>query len=259
LLDNEYDTNNGTVVDAKMTNGTSGVTYGFIGGTIGRYVNAMKDKDPKYKLAATQFPIMSKGDSPRFLECQREANMPFVAVTTACKDPVAAVKWLDYMYSDEGLVLKNFGVEGVTYNEADGHYVYTGEILHNPNGYSIAEAMARNFRANAPSPGFNQHEDYLMQYYELPEQREALLKWSEYTPNAKLTVLPPLTPTVEESEEIVSLQSSIDTYTSEMALKFIKGAEPMSKYDDFVSKLKGMGAGRYVELNQKALDRYNNR
>lgn len=256
LLDAEYDTNNQTVVDAKMTNGTSGVTYGFIGGTIGRYVNAMKEKDPNYKLAAAQFPVKNKGDEPRFMECQKEANTPFVAITTNCKDPEAAVKWLDYMYSEEGMILKNFGVEGVTYNEVDGHYVYTDEILHNADGLSIAEAMAKHFRANAPSPGFNQHEDYLQQYYELPEQREALEVWTKYTENAKETVVPPITSTLEENEELISLKNEIETYTNEMVVKFIKGIEPLSNYDKFLEELKKMGVERLIELNQAALDRY---
>ena len=259
LLDSEYDTNNGTVVDAKMTNGSSGATYGFIGGTIGKYANAMKDKEPAYKLAATQFPVMNLGDEAHFLECQKEANSPFVAISTACKDPIAAVKWLDYLYSEEGIALKNFGIEGQTYNKVDGKFVYTDEILNNPNGYSIPEAMGRNFRANTPSPGFNQHEDYLMQYYQLQEQRDALEKWSKYTPNAAKTIMPPITPTQDESEEIVSLQSDINTYSAEMILKFIKGDEPLSKYEDFVAQLNKMGAERYVNILQTAVDRYEKR
>jgi len=259
LLDTEYDTNNGTVVDAKMTNGTSGATYGFIGGTIGKYANAMKDKEPSYRLAATQFPVMNAGDEAWFLECQREANTPFVAITTACKDPVGAIKWLDYLYTEEGVVLKNFGIEGKTYNKDGENFVYTDEILNNPNGYSIAEAMVRNFRANSPSPGYNQHEDYLMQYYQLQEQRDALVMWSKYTPNAAKTIMPPFTPTQDESEEIVSLQSDINTYSSEMVLKFIKGDEPLANYDSFLDELKKMGAERYLEILQAAVLRYEER
>ena len=259
LLDNEYDTNNGTVVDAKMTNGSSGATYGYIGGTIGKYANAMKEKDPKYRLAATQFPVMNAGDEANFLECQKEANTPFVAITSACKDPVGAVKWLDYLYSEEGTALKNFGIEGLTYNKEGESFVYTDEIISNPNGYSIPEAMVRHFRANAPSPGYNQHEDYLMQYYQLQEQKDALIMWSKYTPNAAKTIMPPVTPTQDESEEIISLQSDIDTYSSEMILKFIKGDEPLENYDNFVEQLKKMGAERYLEILQNAVNRYEKR
>jgi len=38
-----------------------------------------------------------------------------VGITTACKDPVAAIKFLDYICSDEGQVLVNWGIEGVNY------------------------------------------------------------------------------------------------------------------------------------------------
>lgn len=38
-----------------------------------------------------------------------------VGITTACENPVAAIKFLDYLCSDEGQVLLNWGVEGVHY------------------------------------------------------------------------------------------------------------------------------------------------
>lgn len=38
-----------------------------------------------------------------------------VGITTGCKDPAAAVKYLDYICSDEGQVLVNWGVEGINY------------------------------------------------------------------------------------------------------------------------------------------------
>ncbi|SEU25548.1 ABC transporter substrate-binding protein [Paenibacillus sp. NFR01] len=38
-----------------------------------------------------------------------------IAITTACKDPVRAIKFLDWMSSEEGQVLRNWGVEGTHY------------------------------------------------------------------------------------------------------------------------------------------------
>ncbi len=38
-----------------------------------------------------------------------------VGITTACKYPVEAIKFLDYICSDEGQVLVNWGVEGINY------------------------------------------------------------------------------------------------------------------------------------------------
>lgn len=38
-----------------------------------------------------------------------------VAITTACKYPVEAIKFIDFLCSDEGQVLTNWGIEGVNY------------------------------------------------------------------------------------------------------------------------------------------------
>lgn len=38
-----------------------------------------------------------------------------VGITTECEDPVTAIKFLDYLCSDEGQVLLNWGIEGVNY------------------------------------------------------------------------------------------------------------------------------------------------
>ncbi|MGN7765164.1 ABC transporter substrate-binding protein [Paenibacillus sp. 22594] len=44
-----------------------------------------------------------------------------ISITTACKDPVRAIKFLDWLASDEGQVLMNWGIEGKQYTvNADG-------------------------------------------------------------------------------------------------------------------------------------------
>lgn len=45
-----------------------------------------------------------------------------VGITTACENPEAAIKFLDYICSDEGQVLVNWGIEGTNYFvDDDGH------------------------------------------------------------------------------------------------------------------------------------------
>ena len=161
------------------------------------------------------------------------------------------------MYSDAGMMLKEFGVAGVTYNMVNGKPVYTDEILHNPKGLSVSESMARYFRANQPGPGFDQHEDYLKQYYQFPQQVNAVETWSKYAENGKKTLLPPITPTIEESQELASLKAELNTYVSENIMKFVQGTEPIANYDNFIAQLNKMQVKRFIELNQNALDRYN--
>ncbi|MEZ3470647.1 MAG: extracellular solute-binding protein [Schaedlerella sp.] len=45
-----------------------------------------------------------------------------VGITTSCENPEAAIKYLDYICSDEGQVLVNWGIEGTNYLvDEDGH------------------------------------------------------------------------------------------------------------------------------------------
>ncbi len=57
-----------------------------------------------------------------------------VGITTACKDPVAAIKYLDFLCSDEGQVLVNWGIEGTNYFiDDEGHRYRTEEEVNEKN------------------------------------------------------------------------------------------------------------------------------
>ncbi|MET3846767.1 MULTISPECIES: ABC transporter substrate-binding protein [unclassified Paenibacillus] len=51
-----------------------------------------------------------------------------IGITNNCKDPVRAIKFLDWLASDEGQVLINWGIEGKHYNVVDGKRVIPQEI-----------------------------------------------------------------------------------------------------------------------------------
>lgn len=52
-----------------------------------------------------------------------------VGITKDAKDPVRIIKFLDYLASDEGQVLRNWGIEGVHYDVVDGKRVLKPEFL----------------------------------------------------------------------------------------------------------------------------------
>ncbi|WP_055107320.1 ABC transporter substrate-binding protein [Paenibacillus ihumii] len=51
-----------------------------------------------------------------------------LSITTACKDPVRAIKFLDWLASEEGQILRNWGIEGKHYNVENGVRVIPQEI-----------------------------------------------------------------------------------------------------------------------------------
>lgn len=52
-----------------------------------------------------------------------------ISITTACKDPVRAIKFIDWLASDEGQVLRNWGIEGKHYNVENGVRVIPADVL----------------------------------------------------------------------------------------------------------------------------------
>ena len=166
-----------------------------------------------------------------------------------------AARLLDYGYSEAGHVLFNFGKEGVSYEMKDGKYTYTDLLLNNPN-MSITHSMAGHVRANYNGP-FVQDEEYILQYFSLDEQKEALKLWSDT--NMKKYTIPPITPNAEESKEIARIMTEVNTYRDECTLKFILGTMDMSEWDNYVSTIKSMGIDKVLEMENAALERYNAR
>ena len=66
-----------------------------------------------------------------------------IYITTSCKNPELAAKWLDYQYSDEGCFLNWYGTEGESWTYgADGTPQFTELITNNPDGLPMTELSA---------------------------------------------------------------------------------------------------------------------
>lgn len=260
LIDNEYNTNSSSAIDAKVANGYTGAFFGYVGGSIGKYLTMMKETEPAFDLVGVPYPVMNKGEQANFAAIESDVLAgAALAITTACEDPETAAKWADYWYTEKGRMLSSFGVEGETYNLVDGKPVYTDTILKSPEGYSMSEMLQQHCRATAASPGFNTEDEYLEQYYEYDQQKDAFKTWSSVTDHARKHLMPAITPTLDESEEFAALSTDINTYVAEMVFKFVCGTESMDNYQTFIEGLKGMGVERYLEINQAAYERYLNR
>lgn len=78
-----------------------------------------------------------------------------VGITTSCKDPVAAIKFIDYLCSDEGQVLNKWGIEGVNYFiDDEGHrYRTEEEIKYSQEDADYSKKTGVGFH-NYPFPSY---------------------------------------------------------------------------------------------------------
>lgn len=253
LLDVDLATLTGDQVAAKVTNGTAGASFGWCGSNLGTWTNAGKATTESFSLVPAPYPTLESGAKSEFGQKDNAyVNMGGAVITTSCKDVELAARLLDYAYSEEGHMLFNFGIEGVSYTMENGEPVYTDLLLKNPD-LSITHAMAGYIRANYNGP-FVQDEAYASQYYTLDAQKEAIALWSDT--NAGSHILPPVTPTVDESKEQAQIMNEINTYRDEMTMKFILGNKSFDEWDDYVKTIEGMNIDRVLEIQNAALERY---
>ncbi len=87
--------------------------------------------DGKYELTYAGLPTCIDADTKcPSLMYQGLTTGTGVGISTTCKDPVAAIKFIDFLCSDEGQVLNKWGIEGVNYFiDDEGHRYRTEEEI----------------------------------------------------------------------------------------------------------------------------------
>ena len=255
LLDPNFGTLSSKTIDANILGGKSGAAHGSGGSGLGRWVAAAKDIKG-FDLSGCPWPAAKPGEKIAkygYSQAIWPGEGGNAAISTKCKNIEAAVRLLDYNYSEEGNILMNFGIEGISYKVINGYPAYTEAIMNSP---AITQEMSKYMRGHTNGP-FVQDPRYLEQYYALPQQKQASLTWMKT--DAYKYQLPPVTPTAEESSEVARIMSEIDTYNDEMFMKFILGNEPVDNFDKYVAQIKKFGIDKVIAIYQNAMERYKNR
>ena len=260
LLDRNIATIDSKGIDANVLNGKTGASHYWKSSL--RNVNiAGKDKDPDFSLVGVKFPVKEKGDIPRFGTKDAMIYYAGFAISQSSKNKELAMKFLDYGFSSEGRELMQFGIEGETYVIEDGEYKFTDLILNNPEGYSISEAKAIYVRNTENIPLLQGYDNLRAKYDTkdaLPEIDETIARW-KINDGSQVTISNSIAPGVELTSEYAKLQTEINTYASEMFLKFILGDTPLDAFDAYLAELNKRGLPRYLEIAQDCLDRYMDR
>ncbi len=252
LLDRGFVNNDNAAVKVKILKGEVGMTVGTAGKDMGGYISAAKETNAGFNIVPIPYPVLNPGEKAILGQRtpQVEANC---FISSHCKKPEIAVKFLDYGYSPEGHMLYNFGIEGVSYTMQDGNPVYTEEIINNPDGLAFDESLVRFARANYHGP-FVQDARYIDQFYALQQQKEAVEIWSDTEAQEHILQIDKMT--TGENERYTEIFLHIQNYCDEMFYKFVMGQESLERFDDYVDKVYALGCEEAVQIQQEAVDRY---
>lgn len=252
LIDKNFSTSDSKTFTANLLNGTSGAGYGGITGGIGQLNSAKKGSDDKYKMVAAPWPTMKKGEVAEFGQKISDVTVFGTAISSTCKDPELAMRVLDFTYSYAGQMIFNYGVEGESYDMVDGKPVFKDFILNPEEGKTTGQVLSYYAK---PYNSYNsiQIMDAYTQTLTSQEMLDALDIWANC--KAEEHNLPKIYPTDAEQNELASLENAISTYASEMLYKFIMGAEPIDKFDEYIETLNGMGLDKLKDIKTAGYER----
>ena len=258
LLDNDWMQADKKSTQTDFVAGNCVLGYAPFGQGLGTYTQAMMEADPNFKEEYIQAaaPVTStKGKNAKFSKMNNIFDQSGVsaAISSQCKNVEAAVWLLDWMYSEEGMICYNFGIEGVSYEMVDGKPVYTDVIMNNPDGMSVAQALAAYTRTSTSGVGV-QMEDYIEQYYAQDNQKTAM-ELSMKTDMGE-HMFPPCSVSEENQDRYTEIMSQVKTLSDEMEASFICGTTSMDEWDSYQQKLKDAGIEEAIAMMQQAYDNY---
>lgn len=193
-----------------------------------------------------------------------------VGITTSCKDPVAAIKFIDFLCSDEGQVLNKWGIEGVNYFVDDeGHrYRTEEEIKASQEDPDYGKKTGVGFH-NYPFPSYGDgildptgstytttSKDAVINEYN-EEEKAACEKWG-------VELLVDMFPQTDEFEtpqysplwayamplEFTEIVDKLDEVSWSALIKCVTGKETDfdTNYDDMLAELEATGMSEAEEM-----------
>lgn len=251
LIDQDFVTRNSEGRATLITTGDTGA-YMTEYALVDQYQASIALTDPNARFVPAPLPSLRRGEKVEYNLVNIRSGGYAAAITTSAKNPVEIVKWFDYAYSEEGAMLFNYGIEGLSYEMVDGKPEFTELLTNNPEGYDYW-TVSNKYKLDV-GPYLRDYTAVAGGFTEF--DLAAMEVWSD---TGTSLVLPVINFTAEEDELASNLMADIATYKDEMVLKFITGNTPLTEFDNYVAQLKKMRIDDVIKIYQNALDRYYNR
>ena len=237
---------NGPDYGNAITTGNAGIFYADQG-NLGGYVAASEVEgfavEAAYDMHATEDSIN------HFLAKSSKSVGNGFHITTSCENVELACQWGDWWYSEEGSLLANCGVEGISFDYVDGVPTLNETVTDAPEGmrdalliYCSNNTICCIIDNNAVTSG----------YSELDKAAPEI--WAKGMDDAY--VIPStVSLSADETTDAMSIYTDIQTLCMESIAKFINGDKPLDEYDQFKADIEAMNIQGYLDIYQEAYDR----
>ena len=248
LIDPEIFTRGMSARDTLLSNNTGGFTHDWV--STGNYNDSLGADIPGFNMVAIA-PLKDQNGNVkerdyRYAECGW-------GISSQCKDPEGAIKFMDFMFTEEGSDLMNWGIEGKTYTvNENGEKAFTEEVFN--SGLAPVEylrSLGSQYRA-----GYIQAADY--EYATMNDAGKAANElYDAHDEWFSAPKLPELKLSTDGMDEYKSIMSGIQPIVYEKLQSWILGSSNIDdEYDAFIQELKDRDIEKAIEIQQKAYDNY---
>jgi len=197
-------------------------------------------------------PVLQANENGTARMTKRGLTWHYYGITSACENPETAIQWIDYVYaSEDGLMLYNYGIEGMSYEyDADGNIQFT-DLITNNETYTSAFSALRSIGA-WPTYFINDSGEAFMKIFEGTKVETAC---KDAYGNME-DPFPEMLGTAEESEVYTSVWPDLSTYLDEMFTAFVIGTESLDNFDKYVETAYSMGMQDIIDIKGAQYARY---
>lgn len=247
LIDPAFFSISAEETNAKISNNQVGILYGWDDGygTWGADGTWGVDYVPCTPIAGPDGTAYVRGNARMALQTQY--------ITKNCKDVERALAFYDYCFSEEGVDLLNWGLEGTDYTVVNGERQYTDLIMKHESGYVIGR-YAQGLAHPRIQTVIDGDVELLVNGKETKQHVENMsLPYVKLFPS-----IPQLTPTAEEEAAYNLIYTEISPVYKEYEANLITGSpDDFDKlFDEYMAKLEALGIEEMCKIKHAQYERY---
>jgi len=252
LIDKEIFTRGANARDMLFPENNGGVTHDWIPSTTS-YNEKMKDIVPGFKIMGILPPKDINGDQWEVAARERLEGGAGWAISANNKHPVESMKYMNFWWTEEGVRLSTYGIEGDTYIMVDGKPQYTDKVLKASDPINV---FIRKMGGMINDIGYPHDASY--EYFMMDEEGVRTTKMYEEAGvvNKINRILPPLSLSKKDLDFITAKYPTCRTYMLEQLQKWtFDGSRIDEEFDNYMATLKSMGIEEIIEIYQNAYDK----
>lgn len=224
------------------------------GGLLGMYASFSNDED--FEFIPSYQPRLSQDSTLCYLTPATYTGSNFApSIALQCENIELAMAFLDYFYTEEGVELANYGIEGESFDYDENGEPQLSELITDAGDVSAALTPYKVNISTISDPNaqtramMTESACEIMQFW--TEDQTGLIEQGNnayYPANVTLTA--------EELEDATTILTDIATYVSESVPKFIMGTMSLGEWDAYCQAINDMGMEDVVAIYQASYDRY---